>query len=97
MHGFAGYQGNALRRIRLQLAAGRVSAARARKAHRRGNHPGTPEQMSAIVAVAEARRDFLAGQARLIERGDRHAILRQVDPAAYLALTLPVRDLQDAA
>lgn len=40
--------------------------------------------MLAVIAVAEARLAFIAGQARLIERGDRQAILRVTDPVAYL-------------
>jgi hypothetical protein len=95
--GFAGYQDAARRRIRTQCTAARTALGRARRAHRRGRHSGTAEDMLAIIAVAEARLTFLDGQARLIERGDRQAILRQVDPAAYTARTRPVRDLQGAA
>lgn len=87
----------ALRRIRSERAAAHAALSRTRRAHRRGRHPGTAEDMLAIIAVAEARLTFLDGQARLIERGDRQAILRQIDPAAYVSRALSARDLQGAA
>lgn len=74
----------ALRRIRSDRAAARAALTRARRAYRRGRHPGTGADMLALIAVAEARRQFIEGQARLIERGDRQAILRVLDPVAYL-------------
>ncbi|HEX9089546.1 MAG TPA: hypothetical protein VF867_18795 [Arthrobacter sp.] len=41
--------------------------------------------MPLTVALAVQRLEFAQGQARLIARGDKRAILRQLDPAAYLA------------
>lgn len=74
----------ALRRIRNDRAAAHSALTRVRRAYRRGRHPGTAEDMLALIAVAEARLAFTEGQARLIERGDRQAILRVNDPVAYL-------------
>lgn len=74
----------ALRRIRAGRAAAHTELTRARRAYRRGRHPGTADEMLAAIAVAEARLAFIDGQTRLIERGDRQAILRVIDPVAYL-------------
>lgn len=41
--------------------------------------------MPRTVALAVQRLEFAEGQARLIARGDKRAIMRQLDPAAYLA------------
>lgn len=73
----------AARRLRRERAAARTALDRARRDYRRGRYADGDE---ALDTVARAARyvEFLDGQGRLIDRGDTEAILRVLDPVAYL-------------
>lgn len=73
----------AIRRIRRERAAAKSALDRARRDHKRGRYASGDEALDTVTRAVRYVA-YLDSQARLIDRGDKEAILRVLDPVAYL-------------